>query len=78
MQSDTELESALWQTRVSADALRSLTNGDGGDVFVLLSSQISHQAAGVVPGHRAHQHRGSRFHLKTPIQPHQHRVKPNP
>lgn len=40
-----------------------LTNGDGGDVFVLLCCQISDQAAGVVARHRAHQHWDAGLHL---------------
>lgn len=34
-------------------------------MFVLLSGEISHQPAGVVSGHGAHQHRRPRLHLHT-------------
>ncbi len=42
-----------------------LTNRDGGYLFVLLSSQISDQAAGIITWYRTHQHRSARLHLQT-------------
>lgn len=49
----------------SADSVFSLTDGDGGDVLVLFGSEVSNQAAGIVSGHRTHQHWSSRLDLKT-------------
>lgn len=51
-----------------------LTNRDGGDLFVLLSSQISHQAAGIITWHRTHQHWSAGLHLQTQVMESQRQI----
>lgn len=41
-----------------------LTNRDWGDLFVLLSSKISDQAAGIITWHRTHKHWSAGLHLQ--------------
>lgn len=42
----------------------SLTDGNRGDLFVLLGCQIPHESTGIVAGYRAHQHWGTGLYLE--------------
>lgn len=56
--------SCLPKPRSPAELGALLTDGDGGDLRVLLSCQVFHVPAGVIPRHRAHEDRSVGLHLK--------------